>query len=257
MSEATPSKFSNSGEVEQISEYRRFNLLAIVAALLGIGSVGLLLSPFLVIVPLLAIFLGACGLVAYRRRDDLGGRIPAWIGIALAVFFISWSASEFLLTRCVYYSEAYGVVDDWLQLVVKGEREIAHQAMMNIAQRQATGLSVGEYYSMDDEARTAMNEVFAEEPMATLVTLGEGTDVRLIKNVSLTHDLGNSMMEQVFRVTPVNGGDPIDLKVSTLRRYNESVEKASWIVSGAEISKEPNPNIAEHISSLITSLVAR
>lgn len=255
MNESTPSKFSNTGEIEQIAQYRRFNLLAIFSALLGIASIGLLVSPFLLIVPLLAIFLGVCGLVAYRRRDDLGGRIPSWIGICLALFFISWATAEFSLTRCVYYSEACGIVDDWLNLVLNGEHEIAHQAMMNVAQRQATGLSVDEYYAMDSDARTAMEEIFSEEPMSKLASFGKETNVRLLKNVSLVHDLDNTMIQQVFRLTPSNG-EPLDLKVVTVRRYNTSAKTASWMINGAELSEEPRPNIAEKVSCFVTNLMA-
>lgn len=256
MKEQAPSKFSNSGEVQQLTEYRRFNLLAIFAAVLGVLSVGVLVSPFLFILPLLAIFLGACGLGLHYRRDDLGGRVPAWVGIALAMFFMSWAASQFCFSRCVYYSEAHGVVNEWVDLVVKGELEIAHQAMMSVTRRQANSLSVDEYYAMDEEVAKQRDEVFAEPPLCDLVKMGEDTDVKLIKNVSLVHDLDSSLMEQVYRVSPANG-DPMDLKINTLRRFNKTAEKASWIISGAEISDEPSPNIAEQISCFVTNLMAR
>lgn len=256
MNEQAPSRFSNSGEVQQLSEYRRQNILAIIAAILGVSSAGTMMSPFLVILPLLAIFFGACGLGACYRRDDLGGKVPAWIGIALALFFMSWAASQFCVARCVLYSEAYSAAEDWIELVTKNERKIAHQAMMSVTRRQATGLSVDEYYSMDAEAMKQMDEIFSESPFSELTQMGEGTAVTLQKNVLLLHDLDSTRMEQVFRVSPATG-EPIDLKITTVRRYNNSVNKASWIMSGLELSKEPKANFNEFLSTLVTRIVSR
>lgn len=255
MNEPTTTRFSNSGEVEQISEYRRFNLLAVLAALLGIGSWSVLISSFLVIVPLLAIFLGICGLVAWRRQQDLGGRWPAWGGIVLSLFFLSWSASHVAMNRCVDYSQAYNVVENWLHLVVQGEREIAHQAMMSVTRRQAAGLSVDEYYSMDKEARKAMEDVFSEAPMSELIGFGKDSKIELLKNVSIKRDLEYSYMEQIYRVTP-ESGDVRHLKVTAIRESTPAMAQPGWIISGAVDVKGSGLSIFESLSRFVTLMLA-
>ena len=255
MNESAPSKFSNAGEIEQLNEYRQFNLLAVIAAVLGIASGSVLVSLFLIVVPLLAIFLGLCGLAAYRRRQELGGRFASWFAITIAVLFLCWSVSQFFVARCVLFSEAYSVADKYLKLVVAGEREIAHQAMMSITRRQAVGVSVDEAYAVDEQVRDAMESMFATEPLATLVTVGEDVQIELVQNSLLTHDLNNTIMQQIYRITPA-GKDPIEAKVSILRNESDKIDRASWIVSDVEPNDQGPPGLIDWLSCRLTCWIS-
>ena len=177
------------------------------------------------------------------------------MGITLGLFFISWAASDFSFNRCVDYSQAMNVVENWLQLVVQGEREIAHQAMMSVTRRQASGLSVDEYYSMDEEAREAMEEVFAEAPMSELINFGETAKIELVKNVSIKRDLELTIIQQEYRVTP-DGGEPLYLNVGTARETSPAMAKPGWIVNGVEAAKSSSPSVFERLSCVVTRMLA-
>lgn len=251
MNESISTRFSNAGEVEQISEYRQFNLLALISLLLGLASAAVLASSFLLVLPLFAIFLGACGLVAYHRRQDIGGRWQAWSGITLGLFFFAWFASLFALNRCTLYSQSFSVARQYLALVVKGEQEIAHQAMMSVSRRQGAGLSVDEYYAIDEEARDAMNDVFTSQPFADLLGLGENSEIELVKNVTIKRDPAFTTIEHVVRISPPDG-EPRVLWVSTVQEFDRTMPKPSWMVNDLKNSKDDSVSPAERLSRALS-----
>lgn len=256
MNEAPSSRFSNAGEVEQLDESRRLNFWSYLAAVLGVVSASILISPFMVVVPLLALAFGAVAIWAVRRQPELGGRMIGWVGIALALFFLAWAASEYTFKRFVLFSESYGVARDWLQLVTRGEKEIAHQGMMSINRRQSAELSVDQYYAMDEEASKQMEEAFALSPLPELMAMGEGVTIKLTKNVQITQEFANTRLEQVFLVTP-QAGDPIEVKIDVIRRPNANLDQPSWIVALTKVSEESSPTMVEKVSAMITRAVAK
>lgn len=228
------SRFTNREEIEQIGAYRRFNAAAALAFVLGIGSVGSLASPKMWVVPFAAVIIGALGLWLAKRQDNMGGTFLAWCGICLALFFVSTAASRFYFDRHVIYSEAEAVAKNWLKLVAEGEDEIAHQAMMHQARRQAAGFSVDEYYEMDKEAMVAKNKVFAGSPAKEILAIGGDVDVTLIENLTQDVDLKyGKLIMQTYRVK-AEGKEPIDALLTIAREYKEDLGRCSWIVANIE-----------------------
>lgn len=232
------SRFSNRDELDQIAEYRRFNLASIFSVLLGLASASALIAPNLWIVPILAVLLGVGGLWMAKRSDNMGGATAAWVGIALALFFVSWAAADIYFQRQVVYAESKAVAEKWLNLVISGEDKIAHQAMMHPTARQPAGFSVDDYYSMDDQATTDKDRVFKASPAADIMALGADAKIRLIQNITQDVDLRYAkLIRQVYRVS-APGKEPVDALLSITRSHKEDLGRATWIVANIEPPEE-------------------
>lgn len=224
-------RFSNREDIEQLREYRRVNLPATLSLFLGICSIGALLHTYLWIVAFAAVFAGCLGLWLYHRSDGMGGAVSAWSGIALALFFLSWAVAQFFCQRQVIYSEAEVVARNWLRLVAAGEDEIAHQAMLHPAIRQASGFSVDEYYSMDEQAMRAKNDIFGKPPASKITELGADAEIELIKNVTQDVDLKyGKLILQTYQLT-APGKEPVVAMLTIARTYKPDLGRASWIVA--------------------------
>ena len=234
MNEQIESRFSNREEREQIGGYRRFNAVAMLSLLLGLASAVALLAPNAWIVPILAVGFGMIGLWLARRNDDMGGALPAWIGIALALFFLSWAASRLYFQRQVIYSEAEAVARMWFNLVASGEDEMAHQAMLHPTARQPSGSSVDAYYSKDEKATIDKDTIFGRLPASHFFEAGTDTKVTLVENVTQDVDLTYAVLiRQIYRITPP-GKEPVDALMSFTRSHKEDLGRATWIVANIE-----------------------
>lgn len=236
MIEQTTTRFSNREELEQIDEYRRFNFLAVLAVVLGIASAGMLLHLYLWLIPILAIFFGLTALARIRKNDNMGGYALAWAGIALSLFFSTWAASGIYFQRRSIYREAQDVAHQWFDLVLDGEDEIAHQSMLHPSARQAGGLSVDDYYALDEKARKDMDKVFHTPPVSEI--LGKkNAQVELLDNVTQDVDLTYAqLIRQVYRVT-LPDREPIDLMMAITREFKDDLGRASWIVADVSLAE--------------------
>ncbi len=234
MNEYPESRFSNREEIEQIGNLRRFNIPALLSLILGLCSAVALLAPNMWVVPILAVFLGIFGLVMAIRGDNMGGKVPAWIGIFLALFFISWAASKIYFHRQVIYSEAEVIARQWLNLVIAGDDLVAHQAMMHPTARQPSGANLAEYYAKDEQATEQKDSIFTQPPIDELLGIGEASEISLVENITQDIEvIDATVIRQVYRITPPDG-EPVEAIVTVTRSHKEAVDRASWIIAEAE-----------------------
>ena len=91
---------SFSGEEREfMDEYRSVSMFAVASFVLGILSVGSLVHPGVWVVPIIAVGCGVFGLRSIRKQDRMGGTVPAWAGIVLALVCLSWALSQFYFSR--------------------------------------------------------------------------------------------------------------------------------------------------------------
>ena len=223
--------FSGQRDQETMGEYRRMSVLAAASLVFGILSIGSTVYPGVWIVPIIGVVFGVFGLRSIRKNDDVSGALPAWTGILLALFFLSCAMAQYYFDRWVIYAESKEVAQRWLQLVADGESMIAHQAMLHPAQRQPTGFSVDDYYSMDTTARKDMEALFSKPPTSEIVALGKDAKITFVGNVTQDVSIGKAkLIRQVFRVTGAEG-EPVEAMLSLTREYRPDLGRATWIVA--------------------------
>ena len=230
---AMDSTFSQRQE-EMAGDYRRISGLAMATLLFGLLSVVALAHPAAWVVPLIGLVLGLFSLFTITRSESVSGSFAAWVGISLALFFLAWASSSYYFQRRVVYQEAQAVAAKWFDMVLAGEAEMAHQAMLHPARRQAVGLSVDDYYTKDEKAREDLELLFAGEPAKTLLNYGTDATVKLVENVTQDVDVATAkLVRQVYRITKP-GQDPIDAMLSITRQIRDDLGRVSWIVASIE-----------------------
>lgn len=237
MNEQAPStRFSNQSDVEQIAEYRRFNLPAWIGLFFGFAAFCALISPFLWSVPLVGAVVCGVGLLLAIARENMGGKYPSLLGMTLCCFFLAWAMSSFYFQRSVIYNEAQIVGKQWLQLLIDGEDGIAHQAMLHPTARQSLGLSVDDYYKMDETKRVAKNEMFRMSPASDIIQMGSGSTIQLTENLvqEKMSDLDKAILiRQVYTVSKPDH-DPVEAVVTITRQYKDDLGRANWMVPDIE-----------------------
>jgi hypothetical protein len=232
----TKSNPTFSEDRESIGDYSSLSPLSIFAFILGLGSIVALTHPASWVVPLIAIAFGIFALRSIARTDGLQGAVLAWIGIMLALFFLSWASATFYTDRWVVYHESEQVSRRWLNLVVSGEDEIAHQAMVHPAKRQSAGFSVDEYYAKDEIARNAKDEIFATSPISDIFNVGGDAEITLVRNVVQGVPIPSSnsqLVRQIYRITP-SGKPAVEVLITLTREYRKDLQRPTWIVAGCD-----------------------
>ncbi len=234
MMEQSGPSFSGE-ERESLDEYRSVSMFAVASIVLGILSVGSLVHPGVWVVPIIAIGCGFFGLRSIRKQDRMGGTVPAWAGIVLALVCLSWALSQYYFSRWVIYAEAQAVSEQWFRLVLAGEEMIAHQAMLHPAQRQSAGFSVDEYYRMDEKAREDKDKLFSQHPASEVLAMGQDAEITLVSNVTQDVRAGPAkIIRQVYRISAPKM-KPVDAMISLTREYRPDLGRATWIV--AEVAR--------------------
>ena len=130
-----------------LRQYRDVSRLAIFALLLGLLSPLALMHPMLSAVPLAGVVVASAALVTLARRsEELTGRQMALWGLALALFFGSWSMGQTSLRSWILQSQARSLADHWLTLWQQGEFAAAHQLIMTPGDREPAGADLREIY---------------------------------------------------------------------------------------------------------------
>lgn len=230
-SEREQARFSNREEHDQFQGYRKFNVASLVSFILGLASVFVTLESMAWVVPFLALLVGAVALWMIARQENMGGSFLAWAGIFFALFFSSMAVTQIFSGRGVQYQEAEVIGRKWLRLVTEGEDEIAHQAMMPVARRQARGFSVDDYYEKDKDAMVAKDKVFTSSPAKDIMALGPEAKIELIKNHDQNIDLKyGQLILQTYRVS-TEGKKPVEATLVIAKSVKDDIDSVSWIVA--------------------------
>ena len=124
-----------------------------LALILGLLSVLSLLGPALLVIPILTLFFGFFALRKYDGPVPVGVR-PAIIGLVLAAgfgacgFFLPWMKTMTLGSQAEYFARQY------LEVVARGELELAMELKKNYANRYMHNMSLKQHYEMTEGAQS-------------------------------------------------------------------------------------------------------
>ncbi len=184
----------------EVPEYRPLSGLAIASLILGLASVSALFYPLFWAVPLAA---AVCALLALRqirlRPAERSGGALAVIGLLLALLFVSWGVTHHLVRRQSLLRHAAPISNDWLQRMLEGRLEEAHQMFLESARRRPPGTDLKRYYRENDEARRNLETMYLNPCLKPLVE--HGTE-------------GELSLEGVARMEREDGVDYVTLEYS-------------------------------------------
>lgn len=149
----SPTRFTDSELFDEDIE-RPFRPSSLLALVLGLLSVGVLATIYLIVVPIVAIAVAIFALrpsrVAHVRP---AGRSLAIAGLVLALLFGSWGVtySQMRQSHLVHGAEVFA--QEWLDLLGRGKREIAYELTLPQLQRQLKNMSLERYYAVSNKEK--------------------------------------------------------------------------------------------------------
>lgn len=187
---------------EEVARYHVLSGTAVAALVFGLLSVLAALDPLAWIIPATAMVLGGVALIRIaQRQPELVGRNAAVAGMALALLFGGYALSYWMGERTLLRRQAQQFGMAWFDFLARGEPQKAHQLTEHPNRRQPLNDALWRYYGKDWTRRDSLEAYVSRPLVRTLLALGDGANVRLYENGSITRDRYRSMVEQVYAVT--------------------------------------------------------
>lgn len=140
MSSVEPESFqASSHDADEWGQYRSLSSLAVVAFLLGVGSLLMFVSPLLMVVPLAAVATALLALKGIAASDGglSGAKLAHW-GLALAILCSVASYARVKFSDVLLQRQADRVARQWLALAADGNAESMLEMMSRGALEKLT-----------------------------------------------------------------------------------------------------------------------
>jgi hypothetical protein len=216
---------------QPLAQYRSIATSARVAAGLGVASALVLTTPLLAVVPIAAI---VAGIVALRTiaasQGQLAGRVPAIVGLSLAMFFFGLGVTRHLARQVLLADRAREMTDVWLNLLQEGKVKEAHQFRQTPTLRLSAPEAIAERYATNQEAAKELQSFVSSLGIKDIVSRGRHSDVRFEGVASASRDGQTDML--VLRYSYLNSSEPgaerQPLWIHMNRRYDDSTKRYEW-----------------------------
>ena len=216
-----------------LAEYRSVSKLAVAAALFGLASALMLVGPLLLPVALFAIVLSVLALRSIAASEgQLVGRLPAIVGLSLAVLFIGWGFSRYVSRQSQLEVHARQFCDSWLVLMAEGRYREAHQLEVPSEQRIFAPEALQEFYAADQEARDRMESRISQPPMDVFVAEGSDVQYRFERMAeSRRHGMTDYVTLQYVIERPAERGGPRPVWLQVQRATSPLAIRPEWTLT--------------------------
>jgi hypothetical protein len=162
-SSAELTRFSDT-ESEELAEYHPVNAWAVMSAACGLFSAAALLHPILMLIPLIGVVSAfvAARQLASSAKVQTGRAAMKW-GLFLCILCGVFAVSVQTYREWRIDREARRLALSWLELFRQGNVRVAHQLMLDDAQRIPAGGSLDDHY-IDLPASSAPRDSRAQAP---------------------------------------------------------------------------------------------
>ena len=223
---------------EEIARYRSVSRLAVVTLILGLASVLALAHPLMWLVPILAVICAvAADATIARSEGALTGRLAVQLGLALALIFAGWSATQFFVGRAIVVRQAKKVSDRWIGLLQEGSLQYAHQWTLPNVMREPPGVPLDNYYKKGSEGDEEFIKYFESGIQRRLSRLSDADSVRFVERESLTTTRLDRFV--TLRYALESTEDPTEFYVIVHRFTDPDSLMTSWqihdVVDAAEV----------------------
>lgn len=165
-----------------------FSKLAVAALLLGIVSFPAAYSPTMLLIPILAIALGAAAVWQIARTDALGGRSAAVLAIGLGLMFTAWSLTAAKMREHRLFTAGAEFAGHVLTLIADDDRFVVYELTLPEAQRQTPNVSLKEHYeSLIGEQKDLYESFFREPGVRDVMSRGSKADWRFAGGVRISN----------------------------------------------------------------------
>ena len=215
------------GETEMLIEPRPIRYSGFLALVLGLLGVLAVFGQSMLFIPAFAVLVALYALRPYADARPLG-YVAAIAGLSCAILFAVWGITErsyryrFMSERAVVFA------GDWLQLMAKGDLELACELQRPPAGRQSESMPLAQYYSESEEGKLGM-ENFRENPTVTeLAEAGDAVQWRLNRPPTYYTQNGRHLTYTIWQDD--SGNVKSQVKIGLEYQPAENGETAQWTV---------------------------
>ncbi len=196
-----------------------------IALVLGLASFMAIFGEALIVVPAMAILLGAFALRRYSG-DRPVGVIAAGIGVFCALMFGVWGVSERHFKKQQMSDQATRFAYEWLQLVGQGNIELALELQIHPQRRQTQSMPLTDYYERSDVGAKMMQQFREQDVVPQLIAAGDKPKWVPERPAKVYTLFGRELTQTVWRDT--SGVYPRTLKIVLEYIAGRSSKVAQW-----------------------------
>jgi hypothetical protein len=235
-------------EGEKIEGYRPICGLAVGGAAVGALSLMAYVHSSFWMVPFVGTLMS--GLALWRIAASggvLAGRWAALAGLTCSLLFGSTAVAHSLLKPTRVHGEAQRFVANWFAALRDGDGPQAHQHSVVDWNREPAG-NLARRYDESPKLERMLAAYVKQEPVRTLLALGERAQVRFVRNERLEVGVDEHHVEDIYQVS-VNGDvqegarllkvELRDAQNLLTRQWGWDVKSAQWLESPPDEWNEP------------------
>jgi len=232
--------FSSQGLLDvEMAETRSVRISGFLSLLLGFASILVLFSYYLAFIPVAAIFLALVSRRPFKGLEPAGFRL-ALCGFLIAIFFLCWTLVEIYCTRSALSRQGAEFAERWLRLIGQGDIELVVELATHPARRQATTMSIVDYYKSADGMKAIKN--FRNNTVIDSLIINATT--RLWKPVKppVVFNIGSRKMVTTFwRDESSSNVFDISLLMECIKSENHAT--THWVVDNVDKYMEASANM--------------
>lgn len=232
--------FSSPGLLDvEMAETRSVRFSGFLSLLLGFASFLVLFSYYLVFIPVVAMFLALVSRRPFRGLEPAGFR-SALCGFSIATFFLCWALVEIYCTRSALGRQGAEFAERWLRLIDQGDIELVVELATHPARRQATMMSLVDYYKSAEGMKAIKN--FRNNTV--IDSLVSNATTRLWKPVKppVVFNIGSRKMVTTFwRDESSSNVFDISLLMECIKSENHAT--THWVVDNVDKYMEASANM--------------
>jgi hypothetical protein len=239
MRPSVPDVHITDSQDAEFAAYRALASQAVVGLIFALLAPAAFIDPGFWLIPAIGVFFGGWALRRINRDPSaLTGRKLAWIGLVLSLLIAVAAPTEWLVHRCMVRSEARQITSLWVQSLMHGEPQTAHQLTVPPQKRCKPGGDVWGSYRDSPRSRKALEDYVQMPLVRTLLALGPRATTRFYDNASQSQiDGDNDLVEQVYAVTYEEEGEKRSLLVAVQAmrtRFDDGT--ADWRIVSANLA---------------------
>lgn len=219
---------------EEALEYRSLSPLAVGGLVLGVLSCFALISPALVLLPVVAAIVSIIGLIAVASAPETRtGHSLAMTGLALSVAIGVATLVRTSVAKRLEAESSAVVADRFLEAIADGDYVAAHELTLSLRYRRPSDELARLYYEADENAAEQL-KTFGEEP--AVVAIAKGGHQRIAGSFERTFNRGTVI--GYWFAEPAEGTGEIPGVVLELARTPPRLAgPASWWVTKYRIQR--------------------
>jgi len=177
------------GEMAMLIDSRPVRVSGFIALVLGLLSFAAVLGQPMLVFPVLAAAIALIALRPYRGPRPTG-YLAASIGLFCAVLFGSWGITERALKFKFMGDQATVFAADWLDLLARGEVEMAAQLQTAPSGRQPESMPLAQFYRDSEQGKESMATFRENMTISSIIYAGTAAKWKLTRGPIYFTDYG-------------------------------------------------------------------